>query len=125
MGHTLTTCFRDPNMRTNADMAEEKKRLKEIGKNKKRTSQSFEIQGKISAMLSNRSVMLHENYLNFDEDDIIFDDLDDIRDEFDFEDAKNSNRYIIDLKNGKKEEPQKPKRMKTGLSVFTNLGYES
>ena len=113
-------------MRTNADAGEEKKRLKEIGKNKKRTSQSFEIQAKIGAMLSNRSVMLHENYLNFDEDDILFDDLNDIREEVGFEDAQNGNRVVIELEIPKKEETQKlNKKKKTGLSVFTNLGYES
>lgn len=125
MGHTLATCHRDPNLKTNADLAEEKKRLKEIKRYKKRTSQSFEIQGKISVMLSNKSMNLHENYLNFDEDDILFDDLNEIKEEVDFEDAKNSNRVTIEHKNLKSQEPKKPQRMKTGLTVFTNLGYES
>lgn len=125
MGHTLATCHRDPNLKTNADLAEEKKRLKDIRRFKKKTSQSFEIQGKISVMLSNKSMNLHESYLNFDEDDILFDDLNEIKEEVDFEDALSNNRVIIEHKNLKSQDTKKPSKIKSGLTVFTNLGYES
>ena len=106
-------------------MFEEKKRLKDVKKNKKKTSQSFEIQNKMNAILSNKSALLHDSYVNFDVDDELFDDLNEIKGEVNFEGAKSFNKVVIEQKPSKKDDVKRPTRKKTtSLTVYTNLAMD-
>jgi hypothetical protein len=76
----------------------------------------------MNVLLSNKSALLHESYMNYDADELLFDDLNEIKEEVDFLEAKSMNRVVIEQKAVKKEENKKPLRKKTTrLTVYTNL----
>ena len=121
----MAACFRDPNLKTGVDVLEEKKRLKDVRRSKKKSSQSFEIQSKMSAILINKSSLLHDSYVNFNLDDELFDDLNEIKGEVNFEEARNLNKVNLEQKPAKKEEPKRPIRKKTtSLVVYTNIAMD-
>ena len=79
----------------------------------------------MSAILINKSSLLHDSYVNFDLDDELFDDLNEIKGEVNFDEAKNLNKVTIEQKPAKREEPKRPIKKKTAsLSVYTNLAMD-
>ena len=79
----------------------------------------------MSAILINKSSLLHDSYVNFNLDDELFDDLNEIKGEVNFEEARNLNKVNLEQKPAKKEEPKRPIRKKTtSLVVYTNIAMD-
>ena len=79
----------------------------------------------MSVILSNKSALLHDSYVNFDVDDELFDDLNEIKGEVNLDGAKQFNRVDIEQKPLKREDLKRPTRKKTtNLTVYTNLAMD-
>jgi hypothetical protein len=117
--HTLSECYRDPNIKTNADLTEEIERIKNIEKSRRKIIQNTELQQKVSNMLNNRSVVLQETYNELDEDEI-FNDLMNIKQEIDFEQSANRvNIELIDEKRNFKDRRTTSKEPSMYLKGFS------